>query len=159
MTTLGVLIPTGVPKQGGSGMALGPAIATGAAQVVGGWLGGKGASRAAKSQALAQQQALNYQRSRDAIADQRYKTNWDDYQKRYSTWEEMTRSQLGMGAPSGGGAAAGPQSLGELAGAGVPSGEGAAPTAADFAGPAGSLGEMAQGSDWTDWRRYGAGVQ
>lgn len=144
---------------------VGAAIATGAANVLGGWMGGKGASRAARAQAQAQQQALAYQRQRDAIADQRYQQRWDDYKARHAAWS----ARQGFSQPSSGGggsaAPAGPQTLGELAAAGIPDGSGAAPkaTAADLQGVAsqfGTLGDMAGGgSDWTDWRRYGAGVQ
>lgn len=127
-----------------------PAIAAVAIPAVAGLAGGVIASRsqnkAAALQNKATNDALNYQRERAGVEDQRYSQRWNDYQQRHAAWE--ARNFGAKGAPAGGG------------GGGM------------AAGPAISLQDLAQGfgndvqakpvgqtlqdvSQWNDWARYG----
>lgn len=136
-----------------------PAVAvagiTAAGSLIGGGLQARSAGRAARYQRESQQEALNHQRERQRVEDQRYQQRWDAYRADRAAWDRQYGG--GGGAPaSGGGAPAagggGPQAaaatIGEMMGV-TPQ---AAQEKASTEAPPETLG------DWSDWRRYGIGA-
>ena len=107
------------------------------------------AKRAAQAQERSTADALSYQKSRDAIADQRYDRKWQAYQDAVADY----RSRHGGGpapAKATSGGVAMPVSLADLVGATQDTTDAGAAS-----GGAGSVADMIQGG-WNDWRRYGA---
>lgn len=127
------------------------AIATGTAVLIGAGVAAGGGiakakidSNAAKRAGQIQQQsgsdALDYQKGRDTISDQRYMDMWKDYQTRHAAWE-----QRNFGSKGAGGGASGYENLIATPAAGIP----------DVSGGPAEGSTVADLGPWSDWRRYG----
>ena len=127
-------------------VAAAPALIAATGAVIGGKMQSNSAKRAAAAQERSTSQALDYQKSRDTIEDQRYQKKYDLYQQYLADY----RARNG-GASGGGGGASGtavPVSIADLVGS--------QQNIADATGQAVPGSIAANVGGWNDWSRYGA---
>ena len=136
-------------------MPVGAAAVTAAGVVAAGYLQKRSSDNANKSQERSTGQALQYQKDRQSIEDQRYDAAWQDYLTRHKAWEQRNFGGGGgqTATPKGNSGAVemSGMNLGSLLG--QPQGPGSANVLP------GSVPEADQQkiSGWGDWGRYGAG--
>lgn len=126
------------------------AAAVGAIATLGGAvIGSRSQNRAMAAQQQANNQALAYERERQAVEDQRYNDRWQDYLARHKAWEQRNfgggATQTFTSRPAAAPAASMAPPMGAGAQAPAMAGEGRVST---------QRPEGQTLADWSDWRNY-----
>lgn len=111
------------------------------------FMNSRAAGKAAKLEHQGAEDALAYQRERQAVEDARYNQRWNSYQDYVKDWK--ARNGYGSPAPAAG------SSLGVAPGMTLADLGGAPGQAGAAQGAPGSTPTLADVSKWNDWRQYG----
>lgn len=142
------------------------ALATGAAGVGAAAIESRSKNKAARMEQESANQALAYQRERQAVEDRRYDQRWQAYQDAVAAWKQRNGLAPGSPAPAearnaalGGPVGVQRYTLADLGGAGAPA---AAPVSMDPSAGIGATPDaggaapktLADLQNWNDWRPY-----